>query len=262
MKIIPENIGPVVALIRLETRVITPLYQGVLLINRQRARNPGLDIMIGGFLNLLEDYAREFYPDMDIAIGSKDVISESCNPLDPFFILILVESSLGKISEQLLAELYSILQEFVARVLEHGDDFFTNDGAEISLTIAQSDFLDRHTRKFIIRHEDKNISSPFICEFPGENRREIPVQGRLKRTIRQSRDFEKISFIATSDGAKGSDLLVYLRKVDTDSNAVASKSEIFVAESYEHTKTASAAHADGCGYVRAVAYEKLSEKGQ
>lgn len=257
----PENIGSKVAAIKLKASAFTPLSDHVYLFNAKKAGNPVLGMIIGGFVNLLDDFVQKFHGDQGIAVTSKDLVAEKLDPLDPFVILIVAKTQSGTPHKKVVKEFQVVMWEFAKRVLKQGDDLVSK-GIKGRLSAEQVAFLDHYAEVFVRKNGDRTITDPLLCEFPGQEASPLPIQDRIKSPVRTMVESEETTFLAQADGARGSELQVFLKRVDESTNKVSAKSEIFIAESYALTLVASAAHADNLSLVRVTAYTRTDEKGK
>jgi hypothetical protein len=258
---IPEHIGKVISTIKLQNTAMVFVAEHIFRFNRKLARNPGLDLMVGGFLGLLDAYVNKFHSDKRVVFKSEDIIAEEWNPSDPFVILILAETVSVAFCEQTVKELQLTLREFSARALQHGEDLIGSEESCL-LNPEQVQFISQFALEFINRYEDRVISEPFLCELPGQDNLRISIQGKLNRSVRTSEESEESSFFALCDGARGDELLVYLRRLDVNFLPISSKSVIYLAESFRFTKIASAAHAEDFSMVSVTVKKTRDEKGK
>ncbi len=256
----------VLATFRLANNVLTHIDGNVYRIDREQAKNIDLDSISTQVINLINSYLDEYYPQNNIVVSFDSIVStENCADV-PLNTLILAESESSKgISENIKNELCSVVTKFVEDVLTNrGDIFATNNpGAKDIFTPDKSDFINEYSKNFIIKYKGKSISKPFVCVIPGEKNTHIPVQGAFKSPVTKSPDDkDDETFFAHSDGSKGSDLLVFLKRVGTTNKLVSGPSKEYIAEKYSYTQIAAAALASTSPLVKVVSYEKIDAKGK
>tara|TARA_R110001606_G_C15401643_1_gene653127 strand:+ start:4377 stop:5321 length:945 start_codon:yes stop_codon:yes gene_type:complete len=257
-----EFTSSVLMTIRLKESPAHLIDCGIVSIDRSRLINTSLDIMIQGIIDFADRYTEQFHKDKNIVIGYQEFIAEKWRPSDPYLIRIWAESvDALMVDDPVLCELQNIVSEFMALVLEHGADLIMEGGRQ-PLTLAQSDFAKDYTADFISRHEEKKITKPFLCSFPGKNKDEIPVQGTIKRAVREQEGFEESTFLAVSDGARGDDLVVYLRELDDSGRPYKQCTDKYIAESDEFLIAASLAFANDFKVVKATVLSRVDAKGK
>ena len=260
MQFLNQRGSMMVATLRLKTRAITPLAEHVFAIDRKRATNPALDKITSALVKLLQDYLSEFKEDQLITVKSENLIAEQLNPSDPFFIAILAEAQSGSIPESMLTEMQGLIKEFARQVLDNQDDIFCHASPD-QFSEEQYSFVTEHAKEFVSKFSGVDVAAPFTCEFSGQDD-PLPVQGKFKRQAKHNQSNTPITFHAISHGANGSELHVFLQRLDDQLNPTSTKTEKFIAESQSLTKKASLAHASDFSLVYVTAYEKLNEKGK
>lgn len=257
-----ESSSSVLMTIRLKESPAHLIDCGVVSIDRSRLINTSLDIMIQGIIDFADRYTEQFHKGKNIVMGYQEFIAERWQPSDPYLIRIWADSvDALTVEDPVLCELQNIISEFMVQVLAHGDDLIMEGGGQ-PLTLAQSDFTKDYTADFISRHEEKKITKPFLCSFPGKSKGEIPVQGTIKRAVREHEGFEESTFLAVSDGARGDDLVVYLRELDDRGRPYKECTDKYIAESDEFLITASLAFANNFKVVKATAVSRADAKGR
>ncbi|WP_205341677.1 hypothetical protein [Denitrificimonas caeni] len=254
------------AIFREADNVLTHITESTYRVNGKLAQNSDLDSICTQVINLLTHYLDENYIDHGIAIRLDSTVNTEDYNNVPLNISILAEpESSDDISDDIKSILHSVVVRFIESVLSNrGDIFATNspDKPEI-FTPAQSDLIDEYSNNFINKYRGKSISKPFVCLLSGEKTIEIPVQGTFKSPVTQSAGIKNDEvFLAHSDGAKGSEMLVFLRRVGATNKLASGPTREFIAEKDSHTKTASAAFANSSPLVKVVSYEKTDSKGR
>lgn len=256
----------VLATFRLANNVLTHIDGDIYRIDREQAKNSDLDSISSRVINLINSYLNQYYPHHNIVVSLDSIVStENCADV-PLNTLILAESESSKgISENIKNELCSVVTKFIENVLSSRGDLFaiSNPNGEDIFTPDKSDFINEYSKDFISKYKGKLISRPFICVIPGEKTTQIPVQGAFISPVTMPaapKDDE--TFFAHSDGAKSSDMLVFLKRIGATNKLVSGPSKVYIAEKDSHTKIAAAALANSSPLVKVVSYDKTDKNGK
>jgi len=255
------DIGTVVAAFRLENGAFTPITAHLYRFNRKRTRNPVLDHTLSGIFELLESYLEKFHHNINAVVRYDEFIAEEWDRSNPFVILIYLSDSETPISKTLVEQLQTVIRQFAVQILQQGEDLVLSEGLS-PLTSEQNSFIEECAENFIRKNGERNISDAFLCEFPNHHGNPIPFQGKIQPTVHVDEECLESSFYAMSDGAKGEDLLIYLKIVDEDFRVPTKKAQTFIAESFRMTQIASAAQASEFPIVKVTTTRRLDEKGK
>lgn len=251
------------ATFRLADNVLTYIDKQTYRMNREQAKNSTLDLILTQCINLASTFIDKFYPHNNIAIRFDNIINTKDDANVPLDTLILAEPlTPDDMDEKIKEELCFLLKKFMDSILATEREIFAVDSPS-AFTPEQSNFIDEYTTNTIIENNGKSIGKPFICVIGGDNSLEIPVQGAFKNPVNQNTGKKTDdTFFALSDGAKGSGMLVFLKRVGATNKQVSGMAKEFIAERPSHTRIASIAYASDYPLVKVTAYEKADDKGK
>lgn len=253
------------ATFRLADDVLTYIDKNTYRMNREQARNSALDSVLTQCIDLINNYVREFYPQNTISVQFDDIVNTENTDNVPLDILILAyPATKNDINNKIKDELCYLIKRFVQSIRAISSDIFnSNIQDNYILTDEKEKFIDGYINNFISKNKGKTISKPFVCMIGGDDNLEIAIQGAFKSPVVQSVKTKKDEvFFAHSDGIKGSDMLVFLKRVGATNNQISGMTREFTAEKTSQAKIAAAAYASDFPLVKVVTYEKSDEKGK
>ena len=246
--------------------LLTHIVNNTYKLNSELTKNADLDFTSTQIINLLTRYLDENYVNHNIAIRLERTVSTDNRNNVPLNIIILAESGTSEaISEDISNTLCAVATKFIQDVQGRGDDMFSeNDPKKIGIfTPEQNDLIDEYSNNFLEKCSGKSITRPFVCVIHGTENIKIKVQGTFKPPVTQPAESkDDVTFFAHSDGAKASDMLIFLKRVGTTNKLVSGTSRDFIADKDSHTKIAAAALASANPLVKVVSYEKTDAKGK
>lgn len=253
------------ATFRLADNVLTYIDKSTYRMDREQVRNPSLDSVLTQCISLINNYVIEYYPQNTITVRFDDIVNTKNTDNVPLDILVFADpATKNDINDEIKDELCYLIKRFVKNIRALSSDIFSsNTQDDFKLTNEKETFIDEHINNFINKSKGKTITKPFICMVDGDDNFEFPMQGAFKSPVIQSVKTKKDEvFFAHSDGVKGSDMLIFLRRVGATNKKVSGTAREFTAEKISQTKIASAAYASDFPLVKVVAYEKSDEKGK
>ena len=257
----------VLATFRIAENVLTHIADNTYRMNSKLAQNSDLSSIASQVVNLLTFYLDKYYMHHNITVRFDNIINTKDGTSVPLKTLILAESESSQvISDDMSKTLCAITKKFIQDVQNGSDDLFTKNNPEKVdiFTSEQSDLIDEHISNFIKKCDGKTITKPFVCVVHGTEDTLVKIQGAFKSPVTKPSDNKKgvEIFFTHSDGSRGSDLLVFLKRVEDTNKILSGSSKEYIAEKYSHTQIAAAAFVSGNPLVKVVSYDEIDAKGK
>lgn len=247
------------AKIRVCNSLIKPVSEDFLSLDINRASNKPLHLMCDAIVNALNKFLLNFHEPLSASVESNSLIARHSSNQDLFFTVLTLKSQ-QTISEPFLEQLKFLILRFAESVTDGAPELFTQSH-DVGLSTDEQSFLESEVAGFINRHADKPVMDPFLWDIPGRNPVQVPVQGRFKKAPLQERKGDTFSGFAQSDGARGTQHVAYLWRLDDHFRRLSREPEVFLVDHEPYTRTVSQAHAEPPHLVKLVAHHSMDAKG-